>query len=216
VVVVPNFLPMLASSGPLPVDAVGWAFEPKLDGWRVLVSVDDRRLDVRTRRGRPVAAALPELEGLASVLHRGRVVLDGELVAGDGRPEAFYRLGARMAAHRPVIVARWASQVPLTLAVFDVLHLNGTDLMRRPYEARRAALEALELSGPAWCTVASFRVDGAAVLDACDRLGIEGVVAKRLRSWYWPGERSRDWVKVKTSAWRDQHAPRRHEQLVAR
>jgi ATP-dependent DNA ligase len=48
--VVPSFSPMLASSGPVTAPARAWAFEPKLDGWRVLVSVDGD-LTVRTRNG---------------------------------------------------------------------------------------------------------------------------------------------------------------------
>jgi bifunctional non-homologous end joining protein LigD len=58
--VVPPFSPMLASSGPVAAQAAAWAFEPKLDGWRVLVSID-RDLTVRTRNGHNVTASVPEL-----------------------------------------------------------------------------------------------------------------------------------------------------------
>lgn len=100
---------------------------------------------------------------------------------------------------------------PLTFVAFDVLHLDGADLTVESYDVRRRVLKSLALSARSWCTVASYRCDGAELLAACAELDIEGVVAKRVASRYRPGNRSRDWIKVKTSSWREQHAPRRRE-----
>ena len=75
-----------------------WAFEPRLDGWRVLVSVDDD-LTVRTRNGLTVTASVPELAPMVAVLEGRSVVLDGELVARQGRPFDFYGLAPRPSAH---------------------------------------------------------------------------------------------------------------------
>ena len=97
-VVLPLIEPMLASSGPIPGSADDWAFEPKLDGWRAMVYVADGWLMVRTRTGRNVTDQLPEVARLPDVLDRRAVVLDGELVAHQGTPRSFYRLGPRMAA----------------------------------------------------------------------------------------------------------------------
>lgn len=71
-----------------------WAVEPKLDGWRALVYVDGA-VTVRTRRGRDVTRSLPELARLGDHLDGRQVVLDGELVVGQGLPGDFYRLGPR-------------------------------------------------------------------------------------------------------------------------
>jgi bifunctional non-homologous end joining protein LigD len=89
--VVPAFSPMLASSGPVTAPACAWAFEPKLDGWRVLVSIDGD-LTVRTRNGHNVTASVPELTPMVEALGGHSVVLDGELVARQGRPFDFYGL----------------------------------------------------------------------------------------------------------------------------
>lgn len=78
--VLPLLSPMLASSGPLP-DSDRWTYEPKLDGWRVLAYVDGA-LDLRTRSGRPIAPAVPEVAGIIDALRGHCVVLDGELIAG--------------------------------------------------------------------------------------------------------------------------------------
>jgi len=86
---------------------------------------------------------------------------------------------------------------PVTLLLFDVLHLEGTSLLDRPYDERRAALESLPLSGERWQVPPAFPGDGKAVLAATRAQGMEGVVAKRRDSRYEPGRRSDCWVKVK-------------------
>ena len=78
------------------------------------------------------------------------------------------------------------------------------------YAQRRRLLELLELSGPSWCTVASFDADADAVLEECARLHLEGLVARRIDSRYEPGKRSAHWRKVKYEDWREQHAPLGH------
>ena len=193
-------------------DSSRWAFEPKLDGWRVLAYLDDS-VHIRTRSGRAITDGVPELTPLGEAIGGHCAILDGELVAGQGRPDDFYRLAPRLAARRPAAVRHWLNRAPLTLAVFDVLHLDGRDLTTRSYAERRSQLESLALSGPAWCTVASYRSDGLGLLAACADLDMEGLVAKRLSSRYRPGQRSRDWIKVKTPAWLERHAPLRHETI---
>jgi ATP-dependent DNA ligase len=75
---------------------------------------------------------------------------------------------------------------------------------------RRALLDGLELDGSAWCAVRQLRGSVADVLSVCAEHDVEGVVAKRVDSLYWPGERSSDWRKLKTADWRTAHAPQRH------
>jgi len=205
--VVPSFSPMLASSGPVAAPASAWAFEPKLDGWRVLVSVDGDPT-VRTRHGHKVTASVPELLPIVTALEGRSVVLDGELVARQGRPLDFSGLAPRLSAHAPASVARRRARMPVTFAAFDVLYLDGDTVTLLPYLERRAVLEGLGLTGPAWCMVLSVIGDGPELMAACAQFGLEGLVAKRLDSIYRPGERSKQWVKVKCPDWRVHHAPR--------
>lgn len=86
---------------------------------------------------------------------------------------------------------------PVVYYVFDLLHLDGTDLTRRPYEERRALLQELAPEGdsvkvPPWFV----DVTGAFVLATATKHGLEGVVAKQRRSRYEPGRRSRNWIKT--------------------
>jgi bifunctional non-homologous end joining protein LigD len=201
---------MLASTGPITAPATDWAFEPKLDGWRVLVYIDSG-LIVRTRNGHDIAVAVPELAPMAEALAGRAVVLDGELVARQGRPWEFYRLGARLGARSSIATARGRVRTPVTFAAFDVLALDGEVVTRLPWVERRALLDDLGLQGPAWCTVSSFAGLGTNLFVACAELGLEGLVAKRLSSVYQPGTRSKDWVKAKCPDGRADRAPRRDE-----
>lgn len=195
---------MLASTGPIKGTPDEWAFEPKLDGWRAIVTVDGS-VTARTRTGRDITDSLPDLTPLADV-YRGRsLVLDGELVAGKGDARSFYRLAPAVSSRKPAAHRRTA---PLAFVAFDLLW-DGEDCTRLPYEAPRSRLEALNLRGDHWCLAPSFREIGDRLFVACHELGLEGVVAKKLTSRYKPGERSPSWVKVKTPEWRAVHGPKR-------
>ncbi len=99
----------------------------------------------------------------------------------------------------------------MTFVAFDLLHLDGRDLCPRPYTERRAALDALDFRSPCWDTTPLLDADPADALGACAELGLEGFVGKRADSRYRPGQRSTDWVKVKTPTWREEHLERRVE-----
>ena len=176
---------MLAKSGPIPTGR-GWLFEPKLDGFRCLVCTHGGRFRARSRRGWDMTGLLPELAEALPL----DVQLDGELVAFDehGRPD-FHRLGRRM--------LHGDASVPVTLMLFDVLAVEGLPVTTQPYRQRRDLLEQLVVEGPRVRLVTSFE-DGDALFGVVCELGLEGVVAKRLRDPYRPGERL--WVKTKNRA----------------
>jgi bifunctional non-homologous end joining protein LigD len=176
---------MVARSGRLP-RGEGWSYEVKWDGFRAIVCTHDG-LRVRSRRGRNMAALLPELAGLPDGL-----MLDGELVAWeDGLPN-FPRLCARM--------LHGERDVSITYLAFDVLYVDRESAMVLPYAERRHLLEELDLSGPAWHTPSVFD-DGNALYEVVCVRGLEGVVAKRLSSAY--RSDGRGWVKTKNETyWR--------------
>ena len=193
---------MLARSGYPSGPLDEWAVEPKLDGWRARLLIDPSLRDgfvVRTRRGVNITAAVPELATLA---HCGlRVVLDGELVVGAGRLDDFYRLTPRLSTRRP--------REGCTFAAFDLLWLDGETITGWRYDERRRILDELRLGGRC-CVVPSFPGPNARdLVDVCSDHGVEGVVLKRLRSTYRPGERSPHWRKAKTPEWAA-HRDRRH------
>jgi bifunctional non-homologous end joining protein LigD len=185
--------PMLATRGDRVPTGPGWVHEVKWDGIRALVDVQQgHRVRVRSRNGNDITAAWPELLGLAEL---GRdVLLDGEIVAlGEGVP-SFGALADRMHLRDPRRVARLAETHPVTLLVFDVLRLDGTEVIGRPLSERRKLLEGLGLDGASW-QVPAWYDDGELLLSAAGQQGLEGIVSKRLSSPYRPGVRSKDWLK---------------------
>jgi bifunctional non-homologous end joining protein LigD len=192
--------PMLATSGDLPVDDAGWAFEIKWDGVRTILFVEGGRVRAQSRNDLDVSASFPELAQVGEFLGMTTCIVDGEVVAlgEDGRP-SFARLQQRMHVANQREARRRAVSVPVTFVAFDVLYLDGHSLLAEPYDERRAKLESLNLSGPTFTTTDSFRdVPGSDVLAAATSNGLEGIVSKRRDSPYLPGRRSSEWVKVKS------------------
>lgn len=194
----PVIRPMLATAGTLPAaaDEPRWAFEMKWDGVRAVVYVDRGDLRILTRNDRQVSATYPDLGGLGRALREHRVILDGEIVAFDeaGRP-SFGELQARMHVQAPSRAL--LLKVPVSLLVFDLLHLDARSLLAETYDGRRAALESLDLAGERWAVPPAFDGDAAEAMAASKAQGLEGVLAKRHDSPYQPGRRSPHWVKVK-------------------
>jgi bifunctional non-homologous end joining protein LigD len=181
--------PMLATLGTLPTGG-GWAYEYKWDGVRAVVYVSGDDVRILSRNERDVTASYPDVAD--AVRGSGTLVLDGEIVApdGHGRP-SFARLQRRMNVHRPS--AELISGTPLHYNVFDLLAEDDVPLLSAPYTERRARLESLR----GFPLTASFvRDDPGSVVDESRRLGLEGVVAKRLDSPYEPGRRSPYWIKA--------------------
>jgi bifunctional non-homologous end joining protein LigD len=139
-----------------------------------------------------VGVAYPELRGLAALGHD--VLLDAEVVAlADGVPR-FSAIADRMHVRHAARAEALSALNPVTLMVFDLLRVDGEDLMSRPLVERRRRLEDLDVNGPGWQVPATYD-DGRMLLDATEQQGLEGVVSKRRGSIYVPGRRSADWLK---------------------
>jgi bifunctional non-homologous end joining protein LigD len=182
--------PMLVASGPLPPDNGRWGYEVKWDGFRALVRATPDEVTITSRNGYDLTSRYPELEGLSQAVS-APVLLDGEIVAldADGMPD-FAALWFRSRGSP-------GPGTRLCFMAFDVLKLGGDALIDGPYRERRRALEELSLTGPHWSTSDVHIGEGAALLAATKRIGLEGVVAKRLDSRYRPGIRSKAWTKTK-------------------
>jgi bifunctional non-homologous end joining protein LigD len=193
--------PMLATLGELPPSTEDrrYAYENKWDGVRAVVYVKGDGVRVMTRNDIDVTRTYPELAGIAGSAGGLSLVLDGEIVAFD--PDrggvSFGALQPRMHVQNPAQIRRLVEQVPVTYCVFDLLYLDGHRTTELSYRERRELLEGLGLRGPHWDTPAVVGGGGAEALAASKRLGLEGVVAKRLDAAYEPGRRSRAWIKVK-------------------
>lgn len=196
-----RLVPMLARLSTLPPDDEHWAYEIKWDGVRAVAYVEKGGgVHLESRNLNDVTRQYPEAAAVASALNGSSAVLDGEVVAFDelGRP-SFERLQGRMHLTGEAAIGARTRSNPIAYCIFDLLYLDGENLMRLPYTERRARLEALDLNGPSWRTPAYRAGEGAELLAASAAQGLEGIVAKRLDSPYEPGRRGGLWLKIKNT-----------------
>jgi bifunctional non-homologous end joining protein LigD len=190
---------MLARLDDLPPDDGTWALEMKWDGVRALAWAGGGQARLISRSGQDITGTYPELAGLGTALGGRQAVLDGEIVvlADSGWPD-FEALQPRIHVSTARDAQWYASRVPVTYLVFDLLYLDGEPLLDLPYRRRRELLDQLGLHGQRWQVPPSFTGEsGAAVLAVSRQQGLEGIVAKRLASRYEPGKRSGSWRKIK-------------------
>ena len=191
-------LPMLASSAPTVAEGMAKALpdgevaiDTKLDGVRIQVHRWDDEVLIATRTLEDITARLPEVVEVVRALPAASFVLDGEALALDeeGRPRPFQETASRTAM---------AAGVHVTPYFFDLLYLDGADLLDRPMAERLAALDSLVPEPHRVSRLVTNDADAAeefarSVLDA----GHEGVVVKDPGSAYAAGRRGSSWVKVK-------------------
>ncbi len=190
--------PMQARLSTLPHEESEWAFEVKWDGVRAIAYSQPGRIRLQSRNGNDVTPAYPELRALNRALGSRSAILDGEVIAFDeaGRP-SFEALQPRMHQRGEAAVRRLAQSTPVTYVLFDLLWLDGHSLMGLPYAQRHARLRELALEGERWRTPELQVGDGSGLLAATRKLGMEGIVGKRLDSLYTPGQRDGGWIKIK-------------------
>jgi bifunctional non-homologous end joining protein LigD len=196
-----QIVPMLARLAELPANEEEWGVEVKWDGVRAIAYCRPGRLALQSRNLNDITRQYPEVRRLSRQLGARDAVLDGELVAFDenGRPN-FGHLQQRIHQTSESVVRRRMKSHPVTYMTFDLLYLDGRNLMDEPYTRRRELLEELDLSGESWQTPRYSVGRAAALLEASRERGLEGLVLKRLDSRYASGKRIGAWLKVKNSA----------------
>lgn len=184
------YRPMLLSAASEPFHRPGWLYEEKYDGYRILAHKSGDVVRLLSRTGRDWAGTFTDVVAGIRALPHDQLVLDGEVARFDTRLISRFDLLRDLQNREPA--------TPPMYAAFDLLHVDGRDLTRDPLSARRAALEELLRGAPAALFCARrLAGDGLAAFAQAERAGYEGVVAKDERSRYLPGERTRQWIKVK-------------------
>jgi ATP-dependent DNA ligase I len=196
--------PMLAQTGEDLDDALARirpaSVEWKLDGARLQVHRAGEEVRGYTRNLADITDRIPEIVEAVRALPLEAVVLDGEAIALDseGRPRRFQQTMSRFGSK--VKVEKVRAEVPLSTFFFDVLHLDGEDLIDRPARERLAALEARIPEGLRVPRIETADVGEAQQFleDALAR-GHEGVMVKALDAPYEAGRRGAGWLKVKVA-----------------
>jgi len=195
--------PMLAASAPDPEAAVPRSGLPamvdaKLDGIRIQVHRSGDEIRLYTRSLDDITERLPEIVDAVRALPATRLVLDGEVVGlgPDGRPLSFQVIASRTGSS--VDVAAGRIRTPLSLFVFDLLHVDGRNLLDEPLSVRGAMMTQVL---PAQMLVPRLVAESVEQIteffaDSVSR-GFEGVVVKNLVAPYAAGRRDSGWIKLK-------------------
>ena len=189
--------PMLAASG-RPFDSSGYLFEIKWDGIRTLAFYGRQKVRLQGRKLTDSTIRYPEI---ADSLHQlpGEAVLDGEIVVLDEGKPKFEKALERELVGSPDKIAFRARQIPAIYMAFDLLYLNGEELLEQPLTTRRRHLSKLLEGRQTGSVVESTFIleQGKAYYQEAVAQGLEGIVAKVLESPYQPGKRTENWVKIK-------------------
>lgn len=180
--------PMLATLVEDAFDESGWLYEVKWDGYRAISYVDKGQVQIRSRNNKdfnkkfyPVREALEDW--------KVRAVVDGEIVVLNAKGEPDFEA-----------LQQWRSEADgeLIYYLFDLIWLEGYDLMGVPLSARKKLLQEIVPDAGIIRFSDTFDVTGKEFFVQADNLGLEGIMAKKENSPYQPDARGKDWLKIKT------------------
>lgn len=191
-VVPPPLLPMLSKRVSEIPDSGHFIYEPKWDGFRILVFKDDGEVTIQSRDEKPLNRYFPEaVEALKGALPQ-KCVLDGEIVIARENGLDFEALQMRIhpAASRVNMLAK---EFPTSMVFWDLLCIGDRDLREKPFHERRAELEKVLKDAKPPIHLTPTTTDRAVALDWFHRFegaGLDGVIAKPKSGSYEPNKRS--------------------------
>ncbi len=178
--------------------------EPKFDGLRIFIHFrkKDNFLRIFTRNMNAIPnETFPELSTLAKYIKADEVILDTEAVGIDVKREMFLDFQKTISRRRKHNVEQSSTEIPLQFQVFDILYVDGENLLKVPYQLRRKQIEKVVVNGDL------LRVDESTVTSDPDiikklhekylKMGLEGVVVKKSNGLYVSGRTGWNWAKMK-------------------
>jgi bifunctional non-homologous end joining protein LigD len=191
--------PMLATLVDEPFDDDEWLFEVKWDGYRAVAFVEGGSVRLLSRNQNDLTDAYPELGILPEHVKARTAILDGEIVALDEQGRSSFslmqqRTGLSGEGGRKIRNSR--PDVPIAFYAFDLLYLDGYNLMRVDLEQRKELLAGVLAQNELVRYSEHFAGNGKKLFEAAAAQGLEGIVGKRRRSCYIQ-KRTREWLKMK-------------------
>lgn len=180
--------PMLATLVDKPFDEAGWSYEIKWDGFRTLSYIHEGSVDIRSRNNKDFNKKFYPIYDALSAWSIN-VVLDGEITVLNEKGVPDFNA-----------LQTWRSEADgqLVYYLFDILWLEGYDLMQVPLEERRSILQNVLPENEHIRISENFAVTGTEFFEQADKMGLEGIIAKKNDSLYLPNVRSKEWLKIKT------------------
>lgn len=174
-----------------------YRYEVKWDGIRVMITLNEGKMIIRSRNMNDITAQFPELNIPEEVFRVNNGVFDGEIVCLDASGKAdFRKVIKRLMTKKDLEIAHQVKKNPAYCYLFDVPYLDGRSLMNDPWLRRREWLKDSFRRNTAYRFSEDIE-DGEALFEAARSLGVEGIMAKDPLGRYTPGKRSSAWYKVK-------------------
>jgi DNA ligase D-like protein (predicted ligase) len=181
-----------------PFDSKDFYFEPKWDGMRCIAYIRNNTLELQNRNLVNITKSYPELGEITSNIAAKGAVVDGEIVVLEKGLPSFDALQNRFGVIDPIQIRALSSKMPTTYVAFDLLYLNGKDVIDLPLSIRKEKLAGIVREGPHFLLSQYVPEKGKAYFSKALELGFEGAMAKKRSSPYKIGIRTRDWLKLKT------------------
>lgn len=183
--------PMLATLVEAPFDNPDWIYEIKWDGYRAIAQIEKgqvkSKVQLYSRNGLSFNDKYPEVvKALKKLKHN--IILDGEIVALDKRGRSVFEL-----------LQNAGEKTELNYVVFDILYLDGRDLTKLPLLERKKILKTILPRNGIIKYSDHIEKLGVKFFEKAKKATLEGIMAKNKSSIYKPGERSKDWQKIKIS-----------------
>lgn len=191
----PSIKPMLATFAK-PFDSQNYSFEIKWDGYRCLAYLDSNT-NLQSRSAKDLTITFPELRETHKKFKAPGAILDGEIIAlRNGKPD-FFELQKRGHMTKSLNINAMMKKIPVVYVIFDLLFMNYEPVYNEPIETRRALLKENLVYSDELILTDFVCEKGKKYFDSVTALGLEGIVAKKIGSSYFPGKRSKAWLKIK-------------------
>lgn len=180
--------------------------QAKLDGFRLQIHVDktgkEPKIHFYSRNLQDMSAMFPDLAAAFENLDVESIICEGEAIVYDPNTGTFSKFQETVKRKRKHGIEEAIKDFPLQVFIFDVMYLNGKDVMDLPHTQRRALLlKTFDISNPLIRVIEEKKVNTAKELEdyfyANIASGLEGLVVKRPDSIYQPGKRNFNWIKLK-------------------
>ncbi len=181
--------PMLATLVDKPFDAEDWVYEVKWDGYRAVAFQNDGFIEIKSRNDKSFVEKFYPITKALTVWAKN-VIIDGEIVVLDSDGTANFSA-----------LQNWRSEADgeLVYYLFDILWIDGIDVKGLPLFERKEILKSIYPEDSIIRVSKEFQTSGIDFLEVARKMGLEGIMAKRITSLYHSGNRTRDWLKIKAN-----------------
>ncbi|NLY19391.1 MAG: DNA ligase [Clostridiaceae bacterium] len=189
--------PMLIGGISEAFDSRDYIYELKLDGERCLAYLDpENGTELRNKRNMKMLAKVPELSQIHKQV-KCRCILDGELIViKDGKPD-FFEIQRRSLTSNSFKIHLRSVKYPASFTAFDILYHSNNQVFDLPLMERKRLLDGIVSENERLAVSRYIEERGTDFYALSEENDLEGIVAKLKQSKYYPGKRTKEWIKIK-------------------